>query len=60
MFDFDANGTEGLELFTWIASFLVALVGALVLTHARTVSKEDHTEEGLEEAEEHHTKATRV
>ncbi len=50
---FDANGTEGLELFTWIVAGLLALVAALVLTHVLTVT---HSEggEGVEEAEEVH------
>ncbi len=49
---FDANGTEGLELFTWVVGFIIAIAGALVLTHARSVSKEDHGLEGVEEADE--------
>lgn len=57
---FDANGTEGLELFTWVVGFLLALVGALTLTHARSVSKEDNSKEGLEEAEEHHHTKTKA
>ncbi len=47
---FDANGTEGLELFTWIVGALLGLVAALTFTHFMTVKKEDD-EEDVEEAE---------
>lgn len=45
---FDANGTEGLELFTWIVACLIGLVAALVLTHTLTVTKEDSAAEEVE------------
>ncbi|MEQ9439988.1 MAG: hypothetical protein RIG62_13115 [Cyclobacteriaceae bacterium] len=47
---FDANGTEGLELFTWIVGGLVGFIVALTVTHFLSLQKED------EEAEEevHH------
>lgn len=46
---FDANGTEGLELFTWIVACLIGLVAALVLTHTLTVTREDNTTEEIED-----------
>lgn len=49
---FDANGTEGLELFTWIVAALIGLVVALALTHALTVTKEEEDVAEGEEAEE--------
>lgn len=58
---FDANGTEGLELFTWIVAALVGLVAALVFTHVLTVIKEEGGKEGEEAKEEHqHHKETTV
>ena len=41
MFDFDANGTEGLEAFTWIVAALIGLVAAITLTHFLSVSEEE-------------------
>ena len=38
---FDANGTEGLELFTWIVGGLVGFIAALTVTHFLSVSEED-------------------
>ena len=38
---FDANGTEGLELFTWIVGGLVGLIAALTFAHFLSVQKED-------------------
>lgn len=56
---FDANGTEGLELFTWIVAMLIGLVAALTFTHALTVTREEsHIEEGEEAQEEYHTRTT--
>ena len=50
---FDANGTEGLELFTWIVGGLLGIVAALTFTHFLAVQKED--EEIHEESAETHT-----
>ena len=44
MFDFDANGTEGLELFTWIVGALIGLVAAITFTHFLSVNEEDQVE----------------
>lgn len=41
MFDFDANGTEGLELFTWIVAGLLGLIVAITFTHFLSVNEED-------------------
>ncbi|MEM6842115.1 MAG: hypothetical protein AAF944_10950 [Bacteroidota bacterium] len=38
---FDANGTEGLELFTWIVGGLLGIAAALTFTHFLAVQKED-------------------
>ncbi len=38
---FDANGTEGLELFTWIVGGLIGFLAALTFTHFLAVQKED-------------------
>ena len=38
---FDANGTEGLELFTWIVAGLIGLGAAITFGHYLLVSKED-------------------
>lgn len=51
---FDANGTEGLELFTWIVAMLIGLVAALTFTHALTVTREESDIEEGEEAQEVH------
>ncbi|WKN29978.1 hypothetical protein PZB74_13490 [Porifericola rhodea] len=42
---FNAFGTEGLELFTWIVAGLLGTVAALVASHVMTVVKEDNDEE---------------
>ncbi|MGB3588594.1 MAG: hypothetical protein WBA23_18750 [Tunicatimonas sp.] len=47
---FDANGTEGLELFTWIVGGLIGLLAALTFTHFLAVQKED--EEAADETSE--------
>ena len=44
MFDFDANGTEGLELFTWIVAALIGNVAAIAFTHFLSVNEEDRAE----------------
>ena len=41
MFDFYANGTEGLELFTWVVAGLVGLVAAITFTHFLAVNEEE-------------------
>nr|WKN37578.1 hypothetical protein K4G66_02490 [Tunicatimonas sp. TK19036] len=38
---FEAHGTEGLELFTWIVGGLVGFGAALTFTHFLSVTKED-------------------
>ena len=38
---FDANGTEGLELFTWIVGGLLGIIAALTFTHFLSVQEED-------------------
>lgn len=38
---FDANGTEGLELFTWIVAALIGLVAAIALGHFLLVNEEE-------------------
>ncbi len=52
---FDAFGTEGLNLFTWIVAGLLGIVTALITTHAlgvfNVVGKED--EEADEEQHVH-------
>lgn len=45
---FEAFGTEGLELFTWIVAGLLGLIAALVATHVLTVVNEDKEEEADE------------
>ncbi|WKN42489.1 hypothetical protein [Tunicatimonas pelagia] len=50
---FDANGTEGLELFTWIVGGLIGFIAALTFTHFLAVQKED--EEISEEPSETET-----
>ena len=41
---FNAFGTEGLELFTWIVAFLVAFGAALSAGHLIKVMREDQAE----------------
>jgi hypothetical protein len=48
---FDANGTEGLELFTWIVGGLIGLIAALTFTHFLLVQKEDTEIEEVEPAQ---------
>jgi len=48
---FDANGTEGLELFTWVVGGLIGLIAALSLTHFLLVQKEDTEIEDVEPTE---------
>lgn len=50
---FDAHGTEGLELFTWIVGGLVGLIAALTFTHFLSVNKEDQE---VDEEVHHHEK----
>ena len=38
---FDANGTEGLELFTWVVAGLIGLVAAVTFGHYLLVNEED-------------------
>ena len=38
---FDANGTEGLELFTWIVAGLIGLVVAVGFGHFLLVNEEE-------------------
>ena len=38
---FDANGTEGLELFTWMVAGLIGLVAAVGFGHFLLVNEED-------------------
>lgn len=45
---FEANGTEGLELFTWIVAGLGGLVVALILTNFLIVKKEEDANEEIE------------
>jgi len=47
---FDANGTDGLELFTWVVGGLIGVIAALTFTHFLAVQKED--EEDKEYTEE--------
>lgn len=49
---FEAFGTEGLELFTWIVAGLLGLVAALIGNHVLTVIKEDK-EEDIDEKHVH-------
>ena len=42
---FEAFGTEGLELFTWIVAGLLGLVAALITNHVLTVIREDKEED---------------
>ena len=44
---FDANGTEGLELFTWVVGGLIGLIAAITFTHFLSVNEEDKEEEVL-------------
>ena len=45
MFGFDAYGTEGLELFTWIVAGLVGISAGLIFAHFLKVSEKDKEEE---------------
>ena len=45
---FDANGTDGLELFTWVVGGLIGLIAALGFTHFLLVQKEDTEIEDVE------------
>ena len=45
MFDFDANGTEGLEAFTWIVAALIGIVAAITFTHFLSVNEEEKKDE---------------
>lgn len=45
MFGFDAYGTEGLELFTWIVAGLVGIAAGLGFAHFLKVNQEDKEEE---------------
>ncbi|MGB3850780.1 MAG: hypothetical protein WA958_12495 [Tunicatimonas sp.] len=38
---FDANGTEGLELFTWIVAALAGTIAAITFGHFLLVNDED-------------------
>ena len=38
---FDANGTEGLELFTWIVAGLIGVAAAITFGHFLLVNEED-------------------
>jgi len=38
---FDAYGTEGLEIFTWVVAGLIGIIGGLVTTHILSVKQED-------------------
>jgi hypothetical protein len=47
MFEFNAHGTEGLELFTWIVAGLVGIGAGVVFAHFLK-TKEDEKEEKTE------------
>lgn len=59
---FDANGTEGLELFTWVVGGLIGIIAALTFTHFLAVQKEDTEVEDVEDTEskQHHDTTTTV
>jgi len=38
---FDAYGTEGLEIFTWVVACLIGVIGGIVVTHVLSVSQDD-------------------
>ncbi|MFP4091820.1 MAG: hypothetical protein ACLFUB_19650 [Cyclobacteriaceae bacterium] len=46
---FEAHGTDGLEIFTWVVAGLIGLVAALVLTHNLLVFQKDKEDELGEE-----------
>ena len=45
MFGFDAYGTEGLELFTWIVAGLAGIGAGLIFAHFLKVNEKDKEEE---------------
>lgn len=49
---FEAYGTQGLEVFTWVVAGIIGIVGALVTTHVLSVTQEESKEEEEEEEEE--------
>ena len=58
---FDANGTEGLELFTWIVGGIIGIVAALTFTHFLSVLKSDEEEvEMIEEKDTVHPDQTKT
>jgi nucleoside permease NupC len=46
---FEAYGTQGLEVFTWVVAAIIGIVGALVTTHVLSVTQEESEEEEEEE-----------
>lgn len=46
---FDAYGTQGLEIFTWVVAALIGIIGGLVTTHILSVKQEEAEEEMDEE-----------
>ncbi len=42
---FEAYGTDGLEIFTWVVAGLVGLIGGLVTTHLLSVKQEEEEEQ---------------
>jgi hypothetical protein len=49
---FDAYGTGGLEIFTWVVAGLIGTIAALVFTHTLKVVQQDKEEEMEEEPDD--------
>jgi len=52
---FEAYGTDGLEVFTWVVAGLVGTIAALVTTHVLKVTKEESQEEEATDEEKKKT-----